>query len=124
MIISVSGVHLGEKGYQEQDLQFSNFLDFLKKDALKEGGHLVLLGDIFDFWRQDSLKILENYADLIDKLFDFPDNVDIHYVVGNHDYYLSEIPKYFKKAPFKLFGFSTEIRDVHTSGLFTGINSR
>jgi UDP-2,3-diacylglucosamine pyrophosphatase LpxH len=111
MIISVSDIHLGEDGYQDQDRQFSKFLDFVKDDALKDGGYLVLLGDIFDFWRKDSREILENYGDLIEKLFEFPSDIEIHYVVGNHDFYISEIPEYFMESPFKFFGSATTIKD-------------
>jgi UDP-2,3-diacylglucosamine pyrophosphatase LpxH len=114
MIISVSDVHLGEEGYLEQDRQFSKWLDFIRKDVLKNGGHLVLLGDIFDFWRKDSLQILQEYEDAIGKLFEFPSNVDIHYVVGNHDFYMSEIPEYFNASPFEFFGSTAEITEGQT----------
>jgi UDP-2,3-diacylglucosamine pyrophosphatase LpxH len=109
MIIAVSDVHLGEEGYQEQDKQFSSFLDYAKEDLLKEGDYFVLLGDIFDFWRMDSVEILEAYKDIIEKLLNFPDNVNVQYVVGNHDYYLSEIPTYFNEEPFQPFGMSSNI---------------
>lgn len=111
MIISVSDVHLGEEGFQKQDKQFSKFLEFVKDDALKDGGHLVLLGDILDFWRKDSAKIFEEYGDVIGELFRFPRDVNIHYVVGNHDFYMSEMPEYFRARPFKSFGPAAEIRE-------------
>jgi UDP-2,3-diacylglucosamine pyrophosphatase LpxH len=111
MIISVSDVHLGEDGYQEQDKQFSKWLDFVEKDALKNGGHLVLLGDIFDFWRKDTVQVVQEYSDLIEKLFEFPNNVEIHYIFGNHDFYISEVPEYFKASPFKSFGSTIDIKD-------------
>ncbi len=111
MIISVSDVHLGEEGFRKEDKQFSKFLEFVKDDALKDGGHLVLLGDIFDFWRKDSAKIFKEYGDVIGELFEFPKDVSIHYVVGNHDFYMSEIPEYFKARPFKSFGPTAEIKE-------------
>ncbi len=113
MIIAVSDVHLGETGFQEQDRQFSNFLDYVQNSLLKEGGDLVLLGDIFDFWRGDSVEVLKNYNNIIEKLLNFPSNIDVHYIIGNHDYYLSEIPVYFNELPFSSFGKSIRIRDVH-----------
>jgi UDP-2,3-diacylglucosamine pyrophosphatase LpxH len=87
MIIAVSDVHLGETGFQEQDRQFSNFLDHVQNSLLREGGDLVLLGDIFDFWRGDLVEVLEEYSGIIEKLINFPGNVNIHYIVGNHDFY-------------------------------------
>ena len=113
MIIAVSDVHLGEAGFQEQDRQFSNFLDSVQNSLLKEGGDLVLLGDIFDFWRGDSVVVLEKYSGIIEKLLNFPSNIDVHYIIGNHDYYLSEIPAYFNESPFSSFGRSLRIRDVN-----------
>ncbi len=114
MIISVSDVHLGEEGYPERDRQFSKWLDFIKNGALRNGGHLVLLGDIFDFWRKDSVQILQEHSDVIEKLYEFQSNVDIHYVIGNHDFYIGEVPEYFKANPFKFFGPAIDITEVQT----------
>lgn len=113
MIVAVSDVHLGETGFQEQDRQFSNFLDYVQNTLLKEGGDLVLLGDIFDFWRGDSVEVLEKYSGIIEKLNNFPSNVNVHYIVGNHDFYVNEIPEYFNEKPFRSFGKSMRIKDVH-----------
>ncbi len=112
MIIAVSDVHLGEAGFQEQDRQFSNFLDYVQNSLLKEGGDLVLLGDIFDFWRRDSVDVLEEYSGIIEKLLNLSSRVNVHYIVGNHDFYVSEIPEYFNEKPFKSFGKSIRIKDV------------
>ena len=112
MIVAVSDVHLGETGFQEQDRQFSNFLDYVQNSLLKEGGDLVLLGDIFDFWRGDLVEVLEEYSGIIEKLLNFPSRVNVHYIVGNHDFYLNEIPEYFNENPFKSFGKSMIIKDV------------
>jgi UDP-2,3-diacylglucosamine pyrophosphatase LpxH len=111
MIIAVSDVHLGEDKYQEQDGQFSSFLDYVRDGLLKDGGHFVLLGDIFDFWRKDSVDILNDYDEIIAKLMSFPNKVKVHYIIGNHDYYISEIPEYFNEKPFSDFGMSAEIKD-------------
>ncbi len=113
MIIAVSDVHLGEEGFQEQDRQFSSFIDYTKNTLLMGGGDLILLGDIFDFWRGDSVKILKEYSGIIEKLLNFPSNINIHYLVGNHDFYISEIPEYFNELPFRSFGKSMRIKDVH-----------
>src|SRR5512136_3165159 len=104
MIVAVSDVHLGEEGYKEQDEQFSDFIDYARDDLLTEGGDFVLVGDIFDFWRKDSVEILNAYEETITKLMSFPNKVKVHYVIGNHDYYMSEMPEYFNKKPFSDFG--------------------
>jgi UDP-2,3-diacylglucosamine pyrophosphatase LpxH len=67
------------------------------------------LGDIYDFWRKDSIDILSLYSDIIQKLMNFSDNVRVHYVIGNHDYYISEIPERFNSKPFINFGMRTDI---------------
>ena len=85
-----------------------------KNTLLKEGGDLVLLGDIFDFWRRDSAEILEEYDGIIEKLHNFPSDINVHYIVGNHDFYVSEIPQYFNELPFTSFGMSMRIKDVQT----------
>ena len=54
----------------------------------KTGGTLVIGGDFFDFWLQSFFSIPENYDDLITSLKSLYENkIDIHYVVGNHDYW-------------------------------------
>jgi UDP-2,3-diacylglucosamine pyrophosphatase LpxH len=111
MIVAVSDVHLGEEGYKEQDEQFSNFIDYARDDLLTEGGDFVLVGDIFDFWRKDSVEILNAYEETITKLMSFPNKVKVHYVIGNHDYYMSEMPEYFNKKPFGDFGMNTDVND-------------
>jgi len=124
MIIAVSDVHLGEDGYEEQDKQFSSFLDYVRDDLLNEGWDFVLLGDIFDFWRKDSVEILNTYEDIIEKLIGFPNNVEVHYVIGNHDYYISEMPEYFDQNPFDDFGMRTDIMTRNVLDLSMDSNSK
>jgi UDP-2,3-diacylglucosamine pyrophosphatase LpxH len=42
----------------------------------------ISVGNIFDFWRRDSVEILDANRDIIGKLLSFPNNVKVHYVVG------------------------------------------
>jgi UDP-2,3-diacylglucosamine pyrophosphatase LpxH len=91
VIIAVSDVHLCEhaddKSAKEDDIQFSNFLDHIKAHQLKDGGDLVLVGDIVDYWRRGFAKPILESAGIISKLRDFDGRVKKYYVVGNHDYY-------------------------------------
>lgn len=83
VILVVSDVHLG---YQESNRQ--EFLGFLQEVCRQLGpeDHLVLLGDILDFWRRNNVAVaVEN--ELIFKTIESLD-AKIHYVVGNHDYTL------------------------------------
>lgn len=103
MIVVVSDVHLAEKPKDsendrnvdlenllfEDDRQFLDFLRYIKTHQLSEGGDLVLLGDVVDFWRRDFAKALRECNVIFSELMNFDSNkVNIHYVVGNHDYYM------------------------------------
>ncbi len=83
LIIVASDVHLG---YQSSNRQI--FLDFIEEvcKPLGSNDHLVLLGDILDFWRRTNVSVaLEN-----ELIFNMLETLDakIHYIVGNHDYTL------------------------------------
>lgn len=81
MILVVSDVHLGY--YASNSRSFRDFLGGQCK-SLGKNDTLVLLGDIFDFWRRNNVAVaLENEI-----IFHSLENLDakIHYVVGNHDY--------------------------------------
>lgn len=95
MILALSDVHIGYEKSNRDD--FLRFLDEMKSEKID---HLVLVGDIFDFWRRNSIKsILEN-KDALTKISEL--NADnIHYLIGNHDYYILEwYRKYKDSYPF------------------------
>jgi len=106
MIVVVSDVHLAEMTkdsevdrnvdlegrLSEDDRQFLDFLRYIKTHQLREGGDLVLLGDVVDLWRRDFAKALRECSVIFSELMDFESNkVKIHYVVGNHDYYMLKL---------------------------------
>ncbi len=83
MILVASDVHLG---YQNSNRQL--FLNFLEEVCRPLGSedHLVLLGDILDFWRRNNVAVaIEN--EVIFKVLESL-KAKVHYVVGNHDYTL------------------------------------
>lgn len=107
MIIVVSDVHLAEKAddpnVKEDDKKFANFLDYIASGPLKDGGELVLLGDIFDLWRRDFVNALMESEPIVSKLIDLGKKVGIHYVVGNHDYHMLQMSNLFPdKFPFRV----------------------
>ncbi len=90
MIIVVSDVHLGCKVSNRE-----SFLRFLEKCDTPAIDHLVLLGDILDFWRRNnSCVIMENEA-ILEKLASLHAK-NVHYVVGNHDYLIMRISKRYE----------------------------
>ena len=64
--------------------------------------HLVILGDLFDFWRRNNLEILAENEDILEKILDLKAK-NIHYIVGNHDYYMDNLGKrYGDNFPFTI----------------------
>jgi len=54
----------------------------------KEHGTLVIGGDFFDFWFDYRTDRTLGYRDIFDKLEELSsNNIEIHYVLGNHDYW-------------------------------------
>jgi len=85
--IVVSDLHLGTADSQKD--AFIDFIDGLEDDVCD----LVLLGDIFDFWRRDAVGVLLENADVIHKLLSLEPRVNVFFVVGNHDFHLIEFPE-------------------------------
>lgn len=85
MILVVSDVHLGYDKCNKED--FSKFLDEFES---KEIDHLVLLGDLFDLWRQNNAEIIVENEDILEKLINL-NAKNIHYIIGNHDYFMYKL---------------------------------
>ena len=97
MILVVSDLHLGYE-LSNRDA-FSKFLDYYES---REIDHLVLLGDFFDFWRRNNTEIINENMDIIDKVLNLSAK-EIHYIVGNHDYYMSSLgERYGDNFPFTI----------------------
>lgn len=97
MIIAVSDIHLGSKDSNRDD-----FFDFLN-DCNDTGiDHLILLGDIIDFWRRNNAGIINDKtnAKILNKIARLEVG-EIDYVIGNHDYYLLTLSnRYGEDFPF------------------------
>lgn len=90
MILVVSDVHLGYDNCNKKD--FLAFLDGYKGTNIE---HLVLLGDFFDFWRCNNARVVEKNEDVMVKISDIKAK-NIHYVAGNHDYYILDLNKRYE----------------------------
>ena len=75
-------------------------------NTIKEtGGTLIIGGDFFDFWLEFYSGIPPYYQDILDALEQlYINNIEIHYVLGNHDYWNFG---YFEKK----FGCSVHKKD-------------
>ena len=97
MILAVSDIHLGYKECNRD--AFSKFLD---EYGSKEIEHLVIVGDFFDLWRRNNAKLITENEDIIEKIGNI-NAKNIHYIVGNHDYYMLNLGKrYGDNFPFTL----------------------
>jgi UDP-2,3-diacylglucosamine pyrophosphatase LpxH len=78
--IVLSNCYFGYEGFDEAE--FRRFLDHLQS----EGGvdRLVLLGDILDLWRIDSVKSFSVAQEHLKKLHHLAK--ETYYIVENHDY--------------------------------------
>jgi UDP-2,3-diacylglucosamine pyrophosphatase LpxH len=88
--VVVSDVHLG---YERSDaVAFDKFLDTL---LAQRPDKLVLLGDIFDFWRRSDADLLTENQGIVKKLLQLP----VVYVHGNHDYSMLKLSNRFPEQP-------------------------
>ncbi len=105
-IVAVSDVHLGMKGADER-----KFIRFLETRKFEEIDHFVLLGDIIDIWRRDFTKVILECSKSLTLLNDLIDDTKVHYIVGNHDYYLLRLSQLLgDNFPFEVEK-STVIKD-------------
>ena len=91
-----SDFHLGAPNKVESDQRekrIIGWLDTIKEDA----NHLILLGDIFDFWFEYRDVVPRGYFRLLAKLAELHDRgIQLYYFTGNHDmwvtdYFVSEL---------------------------------
>lgn len=83
----VSDIHIENKADPKARL----FLSFLKGCNRGNCTHLVLLGDIFDFWIADHSVFVREYAEIIAEVERLRwEQVEIHYFEGNHDLHLKK----------------------------------
>ncbi len=85
-----SDVHLGAEKPEREAVKLSKLyalLDMIKAD----GSKAFILGDLFDFWFEykhaipkEHLQVVFRLAQLVEK------GVEIHYISGNHDFWLGE----------------------------------
>jgi UDP-2,3-diacylglucosamine pyrophosphatase LpxH len=93
MIVALSDVHLGFSCCEE-----GPFRKFLKEISSNPHiDHVVLMGDIFDMWRRDPVKLLIDHSDILELLSTMQKSKNVYYVVGNHDYHIIEAGENIEK---------------------------
>lgn|SRR5574344_1082688 len=90
----VSDCHFGAPNNEASHVREQRFCQFLDqiKPTVK---HLILLGDIFDYWFDYKEVVPRGYVRLFGKLAELSDQgVSIIYFIGNHDMWITD---YFKQ---------------------------
>lgn len=86
-IFAISDLHIGDGGDRDnfgckgsdRPEQVMAFLDYVEK----EGGELVIVGDLLDFWQSNFSRVLT--ADFNSKLIQRLGQMKAAYIIGNHD---------------------------------------
>lgn len=89
-MIFVADAHFGEGDAEEEERKEQHFLSFL--DSLDpEHDHLVICGDLFDFWFEYRYVVAAQYLRTVGKLADaVARGLRVDYVAGNHDFWLRD----------------------------------
>jgi len=97
VIIASSDQHLGYKGADKDS--FLGFLDYVAQQA--NVSDFVIVGDFVDMWRRDVSGIFLENHDIIEKLLFLKTKMNVHMVVGNHDYHATKLKNH--NYPFQFF---------------------
>lgn len=94
VVYIASDFHLGTPSKEESEKREERiiaWLDQIKKDAT----HLILLGDVFDFWFEYKDVAPRGYFNFFAKLCELRNQgINIYYFTGNHDMWVKD---YFEK---------------------------
>jgi UDP-2,3-diacylglucosamine hydrolase len=90
----ISDVHLGTLPADKEKEQVDRFISFLR-DLESAAECIFFVGDLFDFWFEYKYTIPKKYFSILFQLARFKErNIKMHYLPGNHDFWLGE---FFKK---------------------------
>jgi UDP-2,3-diacylglucosamine hydrolase len=84
----ISDLHLGVNCSSEEQLREKKIFKFLQEIS-GDITHLYIVGDLFDFWYEYKKVIPKKYFNFLHILKSISEKgVEIHYLAGNHDFYL------------------------------------
>lgn len=118
-IYFLSDFHLGIPDYAkslEREKRIVQFLGYIQKDA----AHIIIVGDLFDFWYEYKLVVPKGYIRILGKLAEITDSgIPVSFFVGNHDMWMSgyfehelNIPVYYEPKEFE---FNQKNSLLHTA---------
>ena len=86
----ISDVHLGELPLDQEQERVDIFLGFLKSLETK-ADRIFFVGDLFDFWFEYKQAIPKKHFATLHQLARLREhNIELHYLPGNHDFWLGE----------------------------------
>ena len=86
----ISDVHLGELPPDREQVRVDIFLGFLKSLETK-ADRIFFVGDLFDFWFEYHQAIPKKHFSTLHQLARLREhNIELHYLPGNHDFWLGE----------------------------------
>ena len=84
----ISDVHLGELPTEQEIERTNYFINFLI-NIERSAERIFFVGDLFDFWFEYKYVIPKKYFKVLNQLARLREkNIEIHYLPGNHDFYL------------------------------------
>lgn len=86
-IFFLSDVHLGAHTHELEKLKEQRLISFFKM-VEQEGGDLVIVGDLFDFWFEYRHVVPRRHFRVLGQLALLSAERPVHYVAGNHDFWL------------------------------------
>ena len=88
MTYFISDVHLGELPKEKEVHRVNYFMNFLKHIE-HSAVRIFFVGDLFDFWFEYKYVIPKKHFNILNQLARLiQKNIEIHYLPGNHDFYL------------------------------------
>jgi UDP-2,3-diacylglucosamine pyrophosphatase LpxH len=89
-VVAVSDVHLGYERSEKK--AFADFLDWIAARA--NISDFVIIGDFLDMWRRDMSGVVFENTSILQTVAGLKSKFSVHYVAGNHDYYLIELKQH------------------------------
>ena len=84
----ISDNHFSMSNNSEENERRKKLFSVFNKIKEKGLGTLIIGGDFFDYWFEYKNEIPKGYQNLLESLRDlYNHNINIHYIVGNHDYW-------------------------------------
>lgn len=122
VVYFASDFHLGIQNSSQREKKIVDWLDHIRKDAT----HLILLGDLFDYWFEYKFFVPKGYIRFLGKLAELKDQgIHIEIFIGNHDvwmfdYFPSELGIPVRRAPHTYHFNGKKIIAGHGDGLGPG----